>query len=114
MPNQLSPSKKRSTYSEFTDVYQTLKSLALDSRTDVSQIVRNATAEYLRKRKHGVWVSIPYKSPAEVRKDTMKRISYTEWVDVDEELTSLAKADRLDKSDLLRWAVHTYISTLKK
>ena len=108
MPNQLSDSKKRVTYTEFSDVYDDLKNLALASRTDVSQVVRQATSDFVRKRKHGVWASAPYGSPAEIR-----RVSYTEWRDVDEEMTAYAKEDRVDKSDLLRLAVHTYLATRK-
>ena len=114
MPNQISDAKKRVTYSEFADIYAELKQLALDSRTDVSQVVRNATGDFLRKRKHGVWVVAPYKSPAEMRSSEVKRISYTEWRDVDEALVQTAKEDRVDKSDLLRQAVHTYLATRKK
>lgn len=114
MPNQLSDSKKRVTYTEFSDVYQELKNMAMDSRTDVSQIVRNATADYLRKRKHGLWNPAPYKSPVEVRNTTIRRVSYTEWRDVDEELVAAAQEERVDKSDLLRQAVHTYLATRKR
>jgi hypothetical protein len=114
MPNQLSDSKKRVTYTEFGDVFQELKNLALDSRTDVSQIVRNATSDFVRKRKHGVWNPSPYKSPAEIRNTEIRRVSYTEWRDVEEELIAFSNEDRVDKSDLLRQAVHTYLATRKK
>jgi hypothetical protein len=113
MPNQLSDSKKRVTYSEFADVYQALKDLALASRMDVSQVVRNATSEYVRKRKHNVWSPAVYKTPAEMRNTQIRRISYTEWRDCDEELRLFAKEDRLDKSDLLRQAIHTYLANRK-
>jgi hypothetical protein len=114
MPNQLSESKIRMTYSEFADVFEALKDLALRSRTDVSQIVRNATSDFLRKHKHGAWTPAQYKTPAEIRVDPMRRISYTEWKDVNDELKELALKDRIDKSDLLRSAVHTYLANLKK
>lgn len=114
MPNQLSESKKRVTYTEFSDVYQDLKNLAMESRTDVSQIVRNATSDFLRKRKHNVWAPAPYKSPVEVRNTEIRRVSYTEWMDVEEELIAIAQEDRVDKSDLLRQAVHTYLATRKR
>lgn len=114
MPNQLSEHKIRMTYSEFSDVYETIKDLALRSRSDVSLIVRNATSDFLRKHKSGLWNPAQYKSPAEIRVDPMRRISYTEWRDVDEELKALASSERLDKSDLLRAAVHTYLANLKK
>ena len=114
MPNQLSEAKIRMTYSEFTDVYETIKALALRSRTDVSQIVRHATSDFLQKHKHGRWVPAQYKSPAEIRVDPMRRISYTEWRDVNEELKTMASSERVDKSDLLRAAVHTYLANLNK
>lgn len=114
MPNQLSDSKKRITYTEFADVYAELKNLALDSRTDVSQVIRNATSDFVRKRKHNVWTPAPYKSPAEMRNTQIRRISYTEWRDVEEEITAFAQEDRVDKSDLLRQAVHTYLATRKR
>ena len=114
MPNQLSEAKKRVTYTEFSDVYAELKDLALSSRTDVSQIVRHATSEFLRKKKHNLWSPAPYKTPAEMRSTEVRRVSYTEWRDVEEELIQLAHQERLDKSDLLRQAVHTYLATKKK
>jgi hypothetical protein len=114
MPNQISDSKKRVTYTEFSDVYQELKDMALNSRTDVSQVVRNATADFLRKRKHNQWNPSPYNSPVEVRNTEVRRVSYTEWRDVDEELIAIAQEERVDKSDLLRQAVHTYLATRKK
>lgn len=114
MPNQLSDAKKRVTYSEFSDVYEELKQLALISRTDVSQLVRNATSDFLRKKKHGLWETAPYKTPAEMRVAEIKRVSYTEWRDCDEALVQTAKDERVDKSDLLRQAVHTYLATRKK
>jgi hypothetical protein len=113
MPNQLSEAKKRITYTEFGDVYAELKELSLVSRIDVSQLVRTATADFLRKRKHGVWVPAPYTSPAEMRTSEVRRVSYTEWRDVDEELTAIATTERVDKSDLLRSAVHTYLKSRK-
>lgn len=113
MPNQLSESKKRCTYTEFSDVYEELKNLALVSRTDVSQLVRQATSDYLRKRKHNVWAPAPYKTPAEMRSTTVKRVSFTEWRDVDEEMSKIASEERVDKSDLLRQAVHTFLATRK-
>jgi len=114
MPNQLSDSKKRVTYSEFADVFEDLKNLALASRTDLSHIVRSATSEFLQKKKHGVWVAAPYKTPAEVRTAKVRRISYTEWRDVDQELHDIARLERVDKSNLLRLSVHTYLANRKK
>lgn len=114
MPNQISDSKKRVTYTEFLDVYEELKNMALNSRTDVSQIVRNATSDYLRKRKHNVWSPAPYSSPVEIRNTVVRRVSYTEWRDVEEEMVRIAHEERVDKSDLLRQAVHTYLATRQK
>jgi hypothetical protein len=114
MPNQLSEHKIRMTYSEFSDVYEALKELALASRTDVSQLVRHATSDYIQKRKHGDWKPIPYKTPAEMRAVPMRRLSYSEWRDINEELTSISSNARLDKSDLLRAAVYTYLMSRKK
>lgn len=114
MPNQLSEAKKRVTYTEFSDVYAELKDLALASRTDVSGIVRQATSEFLRKKKHNIWTPAPYKTPAEMRVAEVRRVSYTEWRDVEEELIEIAQQERVDKSDLLRAAVHTYLATRKK
>lgn len=114
MPNQLSESKKRCTYTEFLDVYEELKDLALASRTDVSQLIRQATSDYLRKRIHNVWAPAPYKTPAEMRSTPIKRVSFTEWQDVDAELTKISNEERVDKSDLLRQAVHTFLATRKK
>lgn len=113
MPNQLSDHKKRVTYSEFQDVYDALKKLALDSRTDVSQTVRNATSEYLRKKKHNIWIPARYKTPAEMRTCNVRRVSYTEWRDHEEELLRISQEERVDKSDLLREAVHTYLASKK-
>jgi predicted transcriptional regulator len=114
MPNQLSDHKKRMTYSEFTDVYEALKTLALDSRSDVSSLIRQATSEMLRLRKHGIWKPAKYESPAEMRTSIMRRISYTEWVDVDDALEKLKSETRVDKSDLLREAVQTFLAARKK
>jgi post-segregation antitoxin (ccd killing protein) len=114
MPNQLSDAKKRITYTEFGDVYSQLKELAMVSRVDISQLVRTATSEFLRKRKHKVWKAAAYDSPAEMRNSEIRRVSYTEWRDVDEELTAIATEERLDKSDLLRAAVNTYLKTRKQ
>jgi hypothetical protein len=114
MPNQLSEHKKRVTYTEFSDIYDELKQLALESRTDLSQLVRHATAEFLRKKKHNIWSPAPYKTPAEMRNCGIRRISYTEWRDNEEELIRIASEERIDKSDILRQAVHTYLATRKR
>lgn len=114
MPNQLSEHKIRMTYSEFSDVYDTLKELALASRSDVSLIIRHATGDYIQAQKNGSWKPVPYKTPAEMRVAPMRRVSYTEWRDTDLELAAIAASSRLDKSDILRTAVYTYLSSRKK
>lgn len=101
------------TYSEFHDVYEDLKKLALDSRIDVSQIIRQATNDYLKKKQHGIWKAAPYKTQAEMRTAKMRRVSYTEWVDTHEELVKICDAERIDLSDILREAAHTYLANRK-
>ena len=113
MPNQLSESKKRMTYSEFQDVYEELKTLALDSRQDVSHLIRQATNDYLKKKQHGLWKAAPYKTQAEIRTSKMRRVSYTEWIDTHAELMKICDAERLDLSDILREAAHTFLANRK-
>jgi hypothetical protein len=114
MPNQLSESKKRITYSEFADVYAELKKLADSSGIVVSQIVRNATSDFLKKKQQGKWKAAPYSKAINARSAKLKRVSYAEWRECDESMNLVAKQDRLDKSDLLRQAVHTYLAARKK
>jgi len=101
------------TYSEFPDVYEELKKLALDSRQDVSHLIRQATNDYIKKKKHGVWKAAPYKTQAEIRTAKLRRVSYTEWIDTHEELMKICEAERLDLSDILREAAHTFIANRK-
>lgn len=48
MSNQLSADKRRVTYTEWKDVYATLKKMADKERLDVSDIVRRATLDFIQ------------------------------------------------------------------
>jgi hypothetical protein len=43
----------------------------------------------------------------------MRRVSYTEWIDTYAELMKICDAERLDLSDILREAAHTFLANRK-
>lgn len=49
MANQLSPDKRRVTYTEWKDVYKIIEVIAKKERLDVSDVIRRATLEYAQK-----------------------------------------------------------------
>ena len=109
MPNQLSPAKKRTTYTEFFDVFEKLDKYAAKIRTDRSFVIRSATQFFVSEHKNKRWKAVPYKSES---KRGVRRITYAEWGDVSEYMSEVAARDRIDLSALIRAAVHAYISKM--
>ena len=109
MPNQLSPSKKRVTYTEFADVFDSLEKHAKKIRVDRSMVLRNATQSFVSEYKAKKWKPAPYQSAAK----GIRRITYAEWLDIYQVMSQVAEAERLDFSDLMRSVVHTYLCKSK-
>jgi len=110
MPNQLSPAKKRVTYTEFSDVFESLDKHAKKIRVDRSMVLRNATQSFVSEYKAKKWKPAPYKSAS---KGGIRRITYAEWNDIYEVMAAYAQTERLDFSDLMRSVVHTYLCKSK-
>lgn len=108
MPNSLSPAKTRITYTEFPDVLKRIDILAARARMDRSLFVRTATQEFVNDLKRKNWKPAPYASPADPDVG-FKRVSYAEWQDVAQVMRDYAADNRIDLSDVIRTAVHTYV-----
>jgi hypothetical protein len=104
MPNQLDPSKRRVTYTEFTDVFDKLQQKAKHDRVDVSTALRAATQDFVLKHKAKKWSALPYAQPG----DKLRRVSYAEWDDVLSYLEKVINAERINLSTLLRRIIYTY------
>lgn len=108
MPNQLSADKVRVTYAEFSDVLNKLHLVARVKRTNLSDVLRQATQEFVTTHKAGKWNPAPYKSPA--GRTALQRVTYAEWKDTHNYIQKVARAERTDRADLLRQIMQTFSS----
>lgn len=108
MPNQLNPDKLRVTYAEFADVLSKLQLVARTKRTNLSDVLRQATQEFVVAHKAGKWNPAPYKSPA--GRTALRRVTYAEWKDTHNYIQKVARAERNGRADLLRQIMQTFSS----
>jgi hypothetical protein len=105
MPNQLDPSKKRVTFTEFTDVFAKLQKKAAADRVDVSTVLRAATQDFVLKHKAKKWEPVPYSQPGH----NLRRITYAEWEDVLSYIEKVIVAERTSQTTLLRKIIYAYL-----
>jgi len=113
MPNMLSPSKRRITYTEFSDVFDEVNKFAHRTRTDRSSVLRQATQEFVLALKRKTWKPVDYEKPLDPDAP-IKRVSYAEWSDVADILLAFAKDNRQDLSAVVRKAVYAYLANQKR
>jgi hypothetical protein len=91
-------------------VIAAVQKLAHVRREHVSDILRNASTQFVRRHKQGRWAPAAYDTPVK-EKATMGRLTYAEWSDVEEYLRAVAREARIERSELIRQIVHTYIKS---
>ena len=107
MPNQLSANKVRTSYIEFSDVFEKIKALADARRETPSDVIRAATQDYVLKLKSKRWSPAQYSTPKD-ENTKLRKVTYAEWDDIRELLCKSAESRRIRIADLIREITRTY------